>query len=155
MKEYVISLISLSLFATAILALTPKSQERHTRLLCALCLICVMVSPVMGFIESLDGIDLGGLTEGVESDGDFEKLFVESLSKLSAEQLRAELTGLVASEFGIKESDMTLTVGYTASDGGMRVERVDLRLSGAALLKDPYKIEDYLVRLTGVTCSVR
>ncbi len=155
MKEYVISLISLSLFAAAILALAPKSQERHTRLLCALCLICVMVSPVIGFVESVKGIDLGFLTDGVEAENDYEKLFVESLSRLSAEQLEAELKKHVASEFAIKESDLDFTVGYKTLDGAMQVERIDLRLSGMALLKDPYKIEEYLARLTDVTCSVR
>ncbi len=155
MKEYVISLISLSLFAAAILALAPKSQERHIRLLCALCLICVMVSPVIGFIESVKGIDLGALTDGVKLENDYENMFVEGLSRLSADQLETELTRLVASEFDIKESELHFSVGYKTVDGAMQVERIDLRLSGAALLKDPYKIESYLARRTGVTCSVR
>ncbi len=124
-------------------------------MLCSLCLICVMVSPIMGFVESVKGIDLGFLTDGIDSENENEKLFLDSLSKLSAEQLENELTRRVASEFSVKASDISVTVGYTVGDGAMRVERIDLRLSGAALLQNPYKIEEYLVRLTGVTCSVR
>ncbi len=155
MKEYIISLISLSLFAAAVLAIAPSSQERYTRLLCALCLICVMVSPVVSFIESFKGIELGSLTDGVETEQDHERLFLDSISKMSADQLSQELSRRVSSEFGIAPSELGFSVGYRTENGAMTVERIDLRLSGAALLHDPYEIEEYLSRLTGVSCLVK
>ena len=96
MKEYVIGLTSLAFLASVVAALTPSQAKttRQLKFLCSLVMICALIAPMLGFIESVSelGFDFIGETDS-KTD---EQLFVDSLSKLSAHELESSLAELIS-----------------------------------------------------------
>ncbi len=155
MRSYIITLTALSFLASIIAALVPDGQrgglKRHTKLLCSLVLICVMIGPIISFVESLSEVKFDFLPDIEE--GDSQELFVESISKMSAAQLENELTVLLEARFDINKGELKVRVEYTTDGETMTVTRTVVTLSGTAIFKSPYEIEDYVKRLTNVECD--
>lgn len=154
MKEYVIGLTSLAFLASVVAALTPSQAKttRQLKFLCSLVMICALIAPMLGFIESVSelGFDFVGETDS-KTD---EQLFVDSLSKLSAHELESSLAELISKSFDIDPANVSVRVEYVTDGEAMKVTRAVVHLTGAAILKNPYEIEDFVFNRFGLECDV-
>lgn len=160
MKAYILSLTGAALIAAAVTVLAPDGKgggiSKHIRLLTALALLCVITAPAVKFVGSLFSYDLPGLTEIADSADGYtaqERLFYESLSAMSCQSLENELKTLIMSRFNIREGDVTVRAEYATGEGTVEVNRIVVTLSGTAVFRSPYEIEEYIETLAGVDCD--
>lgn len=162
MKEYVLSVVITAAFAGGIIAFTPSGRnggmEKHMKLLTALALICVTVSPLISFLTSLKDFRLSDIsvdsfanTEKIEAD----RVFSESLAEYSCRELETQLESILCREFSVDKRDIAVTCEYGFMNDGLSVElkRTVVCLYGIAIFKDPYGIEARVSELTGVYCD--
>lgn len=154
MKEYVIGLTALAFLASIIASLSPDQGKTTHRLkfLCSLVLISSLISPLLGFVESVStvGLDFVGELEVYDN----EQLFIDSLAKLSADELESSLADVIAQRFDIERKNLSVDVEYRTDGDSMTVTRAVVRLTGAAILKDPYEIEAFVLDRFGLECDV-
>lgn len=154
MKEYVIGLTALAFLASIIASLSPDQGKTTHRLkfLCSLVLISSLISPLIGFVESVStvGLDFVGELEVYDN----EQLFIDSLAKLSADELESSLADVIAQRFDIERKNVSVDVEYRTDGDSMTVTRAVVRLTGAAILKDPYEIEAFVLDRFGLECDV-
>ena len=154
MKEYVIGLTALAFLASIIASLSPDQGKTTHRLkfLCSLVLISSLISPLLGFVESVStvGLDFVGELEVYDN----EQLFIDSLARLSADELESSLADVLAQRFDIERKNLSVDVEYRTDGDSMTVTRAIVRLTGAAILKDPYEIEAFVLDRFGLECDV-
>lgn len=154
MKEYVIGLTALAFLASIFTSLSPdRGKTTHQlKFLCSLVLICALITPLLGFVESVStvGLDFVGELEVYDN----EQLFIDSLAKLSADELESSLADVIAQRFDIERKNVSVDVEYRTDGDSMTVTRAIVRLTGAAILKDPYEIEAFVLDRFGLECDV-
>jgi hypothetical protein len=162
MKIYIVSIVALSIFASAVILLSPEGKNggiaKHLRLLSALCLLAVITDPLLSFVKKLSSPSTEDLThiliEGV-GESDAEDIFLESISDFSASSLQNELERLICLNFGIDKSDISVSTAHTKTSDGISFSSVTVKISGMAILKDPRDIENYVTELTGLPCKCK
>ena len=154
MKEYVIGLTALAFLASIIASLSPDQGKttHQLKFLCSLVLICSLISPLLGFVESVStvGLDFVGELEVYDN----EQLFIDSLARLSADELESSLADVLAQRFDIERKNLSVDVEYRTDGDSMTVTRAVVRLTGAAIFKDPYEIEAFVLDRFGLECDV-
>lgn len=159
MKVYIISVVAVSLVASALILLAPEGKgggiSKHLRLLTSLCILAVISEPLISFsknILSSSPRDMTYLfTDGL-TETDSESVFFESISDFSAAQLNTELTRLICENFSLDDGDISVTSSYKTTDEGISFSSVTVRLSGVAIFKNPRDIESFVTALTGLPC---
>ena len=159
MKTYILTIIGVALVSAAVIILTPKNQGilKHVKFLASVALVCVLAEPIFALVSELgtNGIDsfLNEIDTLTETDENYESIFYENLSKLSANELQTELKKQVCAKFGIDEKNLNIRAEYSSSGEGIKFSRILITLSGAAILKDPREIESYVKDLTNLHCD--
>ena len=160
-KTYILSVIAVSLTAAAVSIFCPNGKGggilKHLKLLTSLALICVIISPIVSLVKSLSdsSIDkfkdniIGSISEG----GDYESIFFKSLSDTSASELEKEIKKRICEAFQIDESNIEINAEYAVENDTVSFKRITVTLSGEAIFKSPYDIEDYVRTLTGIDCK--
>ena len=159
MKDYFFTLIGASLCVMLISLLAPPGgSSKYVRLLTSLFLICVIVSPVGGWIENIRDIANGKLPppEWGASDGeDAEEELQNTLNSASKDYFLQSLTQMLEAEFSISAGEIHCNaVWREAEDGQLLPKEIHVLLSGAAIWKDPKKIESYIYELLGCSCII-
>lgn len=159
MKVYILSVVTVSIVASALVLLAPEgkggSVSKHLRLLTSLCILAVISDPLISFSKSIlssspkDMTHL--LTDGLDQI-DSEAVFFESISEFSASQLNERLKALICERFSVDSDDIFITSSYTATDEGVLFSSVTVKLSGIAIFKNPRDIESFVTALTGLPC---
>ena len=141
--------------AAVTLFLPDGELSKFVRLLSSLALLCTIALPAVDFFRP-DNIDelFGSLTEGIEDDLGAEDKYYDILTELGCDELEARLTELVCEKFGIAEGDIEIGIEAEESDGSFCPRRVTVGLFGAAVLKDPYEIEEFIEPLLACDCDV-
>lgn len=159
MKIYIISIVAVSLFASALILLAPEGKNggisKHLRLLTSLCILAIISEPLISFsknILSSNAKDMTHLLTDGLTETDSESVFFESISDYSASQLDRQLTRLICEKFSFDDSDVSVTSSYVSTDEGISFSSVTVRLSGLAIFKDPRDVEGFVTALTGLPC---
>ena len=120
-----------------------------------LVLLLLMVNPFLEFIrvggvETVFGELTGESDESVRET--YEKTLGEVLSEGSVREIRQRIEALLATEYGIEEGQAQVSVRVNEEG---EVVRVEIYLSGAALLKNPRELQAALSETLGVETEVR
>lgn len=159
MKAYIISIIGAALVSVGINALTPDGKNgglsKHTRFLCALVLLCVLIAPFLNFIKGLTEQDPSSIYDGFLTDAvpDAEVIFKDKLSSYSASLLESKLSELISDHFSIDEDLITVRAEYVTEEESLRFTRIVVILSGGAIFENPYRIEKYVTEQTSLPCD--
>lgn len=86
--------------------------------------------------------------DGAEPDG----VIRDTLNTLGAEEAAAFIKETLCDEFGIKESNISVTVVTDAAAEQFTIRSVTVKLSGIAVTVDPSKIEARVEELTVAEC---
>ena len=161
MKAYILSVVGASLAAALIILLTPDGKGggilKHVKLLTSLALLCVIINPFLSFVKSLSETNFDNFKDEIlkdvnESDP-YESILYESLSKMSADELKKELKNRISENFGIDVGNLEVNAEYTIEENTVSFKRITVILSGGAIFKNPYDIEAYVKELTGIECK--
>ena len=123
--------------------------KKYLHILTALAVLLLIASPVFSWLSRFDGelppLSLGEVEEGAE------ELFQSVLDAEGDAAFREGIARKLCERFEMKKECLAVAVTYE----GREPTLVRVKLSGAALLKDPDKIEVYLEELLGIPAEVR
>ena len=146
MGEYLYSLALVAVLVALVCTLVPESAMQHAKLLCSLCVIALLVSPVMSLVQAVGN----GTWEIPEAwqDGEGEE---QDYAQFSDALVVGQLQVLLEREQGLSPKECRILVQW-GEDGG--VKAVTLLLSGKAIWRDPDPIIAYVEGLLDCTCKV-
>ena len=157
MGNTVLGLFGVCLAATLSELLLPGEEGRGTRqalrVLTALAVVLLLIRPVLPYCTVNPSFSFEGLIgESEDKTQEYEEIFSRAVQAGSEQELKAALTRLLASEYGIAEDDVYIKV-YFDSEGELL--RTEIYLSGLAILKDPDKIAADIGARLGCETEVR
>ncbi len=160
MKAYLITVFASVLLVSLILLLAPSGKRglgEHLRLLAALFLVTVIVSPLTPLISSLSRLpELGGsILDSLPTDDEEEAKdkWQATLDGASMEYFEQRLTQELCDRFSIDPSFLRTRVKWKETDGALSPELVTVYLSGSAVWKDTKAIEDHVTSLLSCPCQ--
>ncbi len=144
MRGAILSLFAVCLSAALLDLLAPGDRDRGLRrglhLLTALAVLLLLLQPFLTFLRDAP-TGAAALTQNEAERDEFEAVFNETVHAAAAERLRRGIHDLLQSDYGIAEEDARVVLSF---DGEGALCRVQIFLSGRALLKDPAAIEQDL-----------
>ena len=161
MKSYFLSIAATALIASIVSILSPAGEgggiSRHLKLFTSLLLVCVLISPIGGWIGGIQDWFNGELAfpwEDTEKNIENNNL-QDRLDEMSTEYFTALLTETLEREFSIETGDLRCVVIWQSENDPdhLRPERVTLLLSGRAIWKNTEAMEDFVTSLLGCACT--
>lgn len=159
MRDYILTVMCVCAVAAALSALCPSGEReglsKQMKIAAALAVTVTVISPLMSFIEMLEGLadtDVGSLVSGGRGDEEYESIFNSSYDAYEAEALRAAIEELLQKRFEIEPECLTVSLSFRRTDGERELSRIYVVLSGSAIWKDTGEIESCLASLYG--CEV-
>ena len=146
MGEYLYSLALVAVLVALVCTLVPESAMQHAKLLCSLCVIALLVSPVMSLVQAV-GNGTWEIPEAWQEGEGEEQDYAQFSDALVVGQLQV----LLEREQGLPPEQCRVLVEWS-EDGG--VKAVTLLLSGNAIWRDPDPIIAYVEELLDCECKV-
>ena len=146
MGEYLYSLALVAVLVALVCTLVPESAMQHAKLLCSLCVIALLVSPVMSLVQAV-GNGTWEIPEAWQEGEQEEQNYEQFSDALVVGQLQV----LLEREQGLSPKECRILVQW-GEDGGVR--EVTLLLSGKAIWRDPDPLCTYVEELLDCTCKV-
>lgn len=155
MNGYVYGIIGTAAVIGALESLLPKTGKTrpYVRLVAALCLLCVIVRPVGGFLSTLsDRLEDGfSVSEGTSEERTrYEEILTGQVESVVREELQEAVAEALAERFSIQSCEVG--VALARREEGLAVTRVVVTLTGRDVFKDPYAVEAYVSELLGCEC---
>lgn len=124
-----------------------------------LCILVVALSPLAqalsdindNFFEDIKNSIIDGV---VGSDEDYSEMLNEYLKSFSENSYKSEIKRILKEKFDISEEECFVELESEFSDDTMSVTEIRILLTGNAIFKNPYNIEDYFKNLAGCECQV-
>jgi hypothetical protein len=158
MKEYIFSLVCVSLVATVFKILCPRdaTSQKSVRFLISIVIISAIFLPSSRFGELLNTDYFASFEEmlGSYGEGTDNSDFSESFERYGAEYVNAEIKKDVCKSFNVSESNCRTVASFEMKEGALCLERISVILSGKAIWKDPHAIEEYVRNTYGCACNV-
>lgn len=130
--------------------------KKHMRLICSLCMLCVMIAPVGELVSALR--DIGDRVKEPEGDGSLESIY-ESIYEENAESgysmgIGETVKKLLNESFSVPEEECRVGVEFKDSDGdGFREPcKITVVLSGGSIFKNSRAIEDFISKSFRCDC---
>ena len=154
MREYIFSIIGASLIAAVITLFLPEGREisKYVKLLVSLAVICVIANPFGNSSGKLEISEFFSSLIPEQSVGGEEKYY-GVLTDIGERELEKKLQTLICEKFSISADDIEITVEAHEENGVLTLDRVAVGLYRAAVLKNPYEIEEYVSELVGCDCE--
>lgn len=152
MKNYLLSILAVSLSSSLILHLLPEkvSLKKGVRFLSVLLLLSLLLSPLLSVRGSLaEFFSFEWLPNEEALQKDYEETRDDSLSSYSKEYLETLVKERLVSAFSLREGDLRVYVTME----GESAAKVLLILSGKAIWQDSAKLEAFVEKLLGLPCS--
>lgn len=154
MKEYIISIIIVSVIGSVVSVLAPEGEggglSRHVRLAAGVCLILVCFAPTLKAIEWLREFDIEAVFPDDEEDQiDYESIFDKAYSDAEIDNLCEGIKAVVTQKFGLDPLSFKVSVKLSGEGSEKSLSRVTLTLYGSSIWADTGEIERYLSQLLG------
>ena len=162
MTQYLMGLFVLGLCCAAVELLAPAGEGggigRHIKLMSALCLLCVLISPVTALLRDGESIKdrlqhwVSQWADEEQTTQDFENRWQtesEQLDVVYAEQLIAEM---LRDEFAIAASDLGIEIVLSPSRDA--IDQLRVALTGRAIWTDTHKMETYIHNTFGCDVTI-
>ena len=146
MRGYLYSLAVAAVLISLVCTLVPAFAAQHAKLVCSLCVIALLISPVTRLLQTVGQ----GAWEIPDAWQDTEQEEQE-YAQLSDALVIGQLQVLLEREQGLSPAECRILVEW---DGDGEVSIVTLLLSGKAIWRDPDPIVAYVEGLLDCKCKV-
>ena len=155
MREYVMTLLGASLLTGILGTLCPKGHKKHLRLLCGLCMIDMLISPLPSYLENAEQnlLELGEETGG-EAEDVYDEIYYQALSNANVWQIEKMTKRLIIQEFSLSSDDLSVSVFISDEEDRILLKNATVSLSGKAILTDPREIVRVVEEYLGCPCNV-
>ncbi len=161
MKEFLHSIIIAAITISLFNQLLPigRGFEKYARFVGMLVLATLILSPVINMIKGFDEyffIDIRDDIADIENGGnnEYSELLNGYLTEYSTEQFKLEIKEILLNNYGIPGEECEILIDTKIDSGQLRVDKMQILLSGRSIFKNPYEIEYYFTELVGCECSV-
>ncbi len=161
MKEYVITLISVSIICGIVQTLAPESAgdglRKYVKLASSLCLLCMILTPVLTFVREVrgNGVDIGEKWfDGEDIEERYEEVYHESIGQYTAAELEEICEAEVSEEFGIERKIFDITVLVVSGNENLDVDGAVLSLHKTTDKNDPRDIAEYISSMLRCECEI-
>ena len=156
MKNTVLGLFGVCV-AAALCELLPMGDSKGTRgalrVLVSLAVVLLLVRPFVPLLDSTPTIPLEDLVGGGEdATAQYEEIFHRTVKAGSERDLRECLYAWLLEKHGVEREDAHIKITLTKTG---ELSRVEVFLSGKALLRDPDALQEELGKLLGCETEVR
>ncbi len=162
MTQYLMGLFVLGLCCAAVELLAPAGEgggiARHIKLMSALCLLCVLISPVTTLLRDGESIKdrlenwVSQWTDGQEMTEDFADRWQTESERLDAAYAGELIAQMLESEFEIAASDVR--VELVLAQSGETIDEIRVALTGRAIWVDTHKMEAYIHDTFGCDATI-
>jgi len=157
LHSIIIVAITISLFNQ--LLPVGRGFEKYARFVGMLVLATLVLSPVINMIKGFDEdffIDIRDDIADIENGGnnEYSELLNGYLTEYSTEQFKLGIKEILLNNYGIPEEECEILIDTKIDSGQLRVDKMQILLSGRSIFKNPYDIEHYITELVGCECSV-
>ena len=153
MKEYLLSLLVVSLAIAMVQILAPNATSSHIKLICSLIFICTLAAPIPQFLQTLPDLasQLLDFSNQTEEKEEFEGIASDALEDASRAYLAQRLTSLLEERFSIPQGEVRCAILWESGEEA-KPQKVTVILSGSAIWKNPNLIESAVTELLGCPC---
>ena len=158
MGNTVLGLFGVGLAAGLAELLLPGEEGKGTKkalaLLTTLAVLLLLLRPFVTFLQSERAFSFEGLLGESEADvrAEYEEIFERAVAAGSERDLREGIYAWLSAEYGIEKEDAYIKISF--DDRGALL-RVEIYLSGSALLQDPAALGEILGNKLGCETEVR
>ncbi|MBE6620620.1 MAG: hypothetical protein E7625_04580 [Ruminococcaceae bacterium] len=163
MNEYFMGLLALCVCICVVELLTPAGEgegiARHLKLLCAICLLVTMISPLIRLLQGGESLPrrldawLSEWLEGnEEKKEEYGALWEERWEDMDVSYAEAAIASLLSQRFSV--SDQEIRVKVTVNEDGTAIREVRVALSGKAIWINTHEMEDYIRNTLGSESSI-
>lgn len=154
MAEYVVLLISTCALVGAVCAVSPRGAKKHVRLLCSLCLLCIIVSPLASIeAEDIFG-DIGIYEEGAETDSVYSEIYSNTVRAVNEDRISSALKEILVRDLSLDAESLSVSVRTEENGGVISVTEVSVGLSGKNILAEPESIIGYVEEMLECKCEI-
>ena len=163
MREYIFSVLCMAAIGGVAIMIAPdgirSGLKKHVKLVCALCLLCVMIAPVSRLMDVInDGfneISPEGPNDGNGLQSMYESIYEDNLELGFGEGIGELVKDKLFERFSIPRDSCRVAVSFKDGDGdGFREpSKITVILSGTSIFKEPRAIESYVAGVFGCECS--
>ena len=161
MNGYIYSIVCIAAAGGIVCILSPSSGiKKHLRLVCALCLLCVMISPVSNFLNSIrdffdgEGSELFETDENGELRDTYESIYNKYLEGGYSDNVGEAVKDILYENLGVSKENCRVSVQFADNDSdGMREpSKITVILSGKEALRDPSTVKELLSNVFECDC---
>ena len=155
MKEYMLSLIGVSVLLGVLFMVAPSKHKKHLRLLGGLCLLAVFTSSFSSFLNR-DDLLLFGSQEPIGEDAKivYEEIYHQTLSDANVERLELALESMMARDISMKREEFSVSIHWEWSQDRILLKNATVYLSGSAVLCDPKTMIGYVEERLNCPCEI-
>lgn len=163
MKEYFMGLLALCICICVVELLAPAGEgegiARHLKLLCAICLLATMISPLIRLLQGgesfprrLDSWLSEWLEGSEEKKEEYGAIWEEQWEQMDLSYAEAAITSMLSQRFSVSEQEIRVRV--TVNEDGTAIREVRVALSGKAIWLNTHEMEDYIRNTLGCESSI-
>ncbi len=156
MKEYLMTLSGVMILSVLIgTACAEGNVKKYVRLLCALCLLCALISPLLR-IWSEGDFDVSRLWENtVESEEDrYDEIYHQALIRNEISYAERLLKKQISERFNLDGSTFDTVIETVVKNGTYEPSRIRIILRDEAIFADPTKLIQYVNQTQKCECVI-
>ena len=160
MRTYIYSIVCMAAVGGIVLIVSPdgirSGIKKHMRLICSLCMLCVMISPIG---EILNGInDIGNKINDSDEDeqlhGIYESIYESKSDEGYNESIGKSVKAELNKKMSVPEKECRVSVEFsdTDQDGFREPRKITVILSGSSVFMNPRQVERFVAEKFGCEC---
>ena len=156
MKEYFITLITVSLVGGMIVTLLPDGNtSKHVKLLCSLCVVACIIFPISSFFgDFFDKESVVGIFRYEEDESyNYDEIYNNSLTEYELINAQVSLKQEIIQGIGVSDDAFDLKIITDENNGVICISSVTVRIYGSGLTVNPREVEKYVSERLGCPCE--
>ena len=156
MKEYLMTLISVSLLSGIMGMISPEGDlKKYVRLLCTLCVFCAMISPAFSLWQGMGSSGEEILGELIDKeDVNYDEIYKDSLLSFGEVQAEETIKSNILERFLLSEDSIDVEVKSQSENDIEEWIAVTVLLRDEAIFTDPREILSLVESMVSCSCVI-
>ena len=155
MREYLMTLIAVSLFSGIVGMISPEGDlKKYVRLLCTLCLLCAMIGPVLTLFADSAFSAEDWLEEVEKEEINYEEIYNNALISGEEAQAAETIQNSILQTFSLPSGSLEVSVKSKSKNDTDSPLDVTVILRDEAIFADPKKILAHIEKMGDGRCVI-
>ncbi len=155
MKEYLAVLLGVCFASGLVRAISPEgSGKKYVEIICALCVISAIATPLIKGIEELVSFDGELEFEYSEHTESYDEIYNSYIISGNASAACDALADGIAEYASAPREGISVSLDYTQGENEISVSRARVYIYPRAIATDPQKIREYIKSTLGTECEI-